>query len=280
MRSTICSTGNDTLQAGAGDDRYIVDALGDVVQEAADEGIDTVVSAGNFTRGANLENLFLGGTASRSATGNALANWILGNSAANLLMGGAGNDSMIGGTGNDVFYVDSSANVLVELTASGTDTVISTVHWLLSGIFENLTFTGLENLNGQGNGLDNVLTGNAGNNQLLAFTGNDTLIGGAGADRLDGGADNDSMTGGHGRRCLCRRQRDRQGDRTGRRRDRPGRGHGLDRAFHPCRASDPDGDRGAQWHGQCLGQSAAGQWRGQSLGRRIKSGYASGRGGQ
>ncbi len=68
-------------------------------------------------------------------------------------------------------------------------------------------------INGNGNNLDNVITGNAANNFLDGREGNDTLIGGAGNDSLtggfgnyndflDGGLGNDRLTGGFGNDLL------------------------------------------------------------------------------
>ncbi|WP_218567816.1 calcium-binding protein [Pseudomonas cavernicola] len=49
-----------------------------------------------------------------------------------------------------------------------------------------------EDINGQGNGLDNVLIGNRGDNVLSGADGNDTLIGGAGNDTLYGHTGSDT----------------------------------------------------------------------------------------
>ena len=53
---------------------------------------------------------------------------------------------------------------------------------MLGANLENLTLTGVLNLNATGNALDNVLTGNSGDNKLYGMKGNDTLVGGAGDD--------------------------------------------------------------------------------------------------
>ncbi|MCK9911195.1 hypothetical protein MXD81_18740, partial [Microbacteriaceae bacterium K1510] len=54
-------SGNDVMIGGAGDDTYVVDATGDVVTEAANEGTDTVQSSVTYTLGANVEDLTLTG---------------------------------------------------------------------------------------------------------------------------------------------------------------------------------------------------------------------------
>ena len=81
--------GADILQGGIGNDVYIVDDLGDAINEAPNEGTDTVQSSVTYTLGANVENLTLTGTAALNGTGNALGNILTGNTAANTLNGGA-----------------------------------------------------------------------------------------------------------------------------------------------------------------------------------------------
>src|SRR5439155_412319 len=177
--------GADTMIGGAGNDTYVVDSTGDVVTELASEGTDTVVSSVDYTLGANLENLTLTGTAA-NATGNSLANVITGNAHDNVLDGGAGADTMIGGAGDDTYFVDSTGDVVTELSGEGTDTVVSSIDYTLGANLENLTLTGGA-LSGTGNAQDNVITGNAHDNVLDGGAGADTLNGGAGHyTNLDG----------------------------------------------------------------------------------------------
>lgn len=63
---------------------------------------------------------------------------------------------------------------------------------------QNLTLLSIDNVNGTGNGLDNVIKGNRGNNILDGAAGQDTLDGGDGSDTLIGGAGNDILRGGAG----------------------------------------------------------------------------------
>ena len=172
----------DTLVGGAGNDTYVVDNVGDVVSENANEGTDLVQSSISITLGANVENLALTGTAAINGTGNTLANVLTGNGGDNVIDGGAGNDTMAGGAGNDTYIVDSASDVVTESAGQGIDLVLSGVSYTLAANVENLTLTGTAAINGTGNTLDNVLTGNAGANTLSGGTGADTLAGGSGND--------------------------------------------------------------------------------------------------
>jgi Ca2+-binding RTX toxin-like protein len=121
-----------------------------------------------------LAGLTLTGTA-----GNDILTGGIGN---DTLDGGAGRDRMIGGAGNDIYVVDTTGEVIVELTGEGTDTVQSGVSLTLAANVENLTLLGTATISGTGNAMDNLLTGNSGNNTLNGGAGADTLIGGLGND--------------------------------------------------------------------------------------------------
>jgi Ca2+-binding RTX toxin-like protein len=167
------NSANNTLTGGAGNDTYVV-GTGDTVVENANEGTDTVQSALTYTLGNNLENLTLVGASAINGTGNALNNVLDGslNTAVNTLTGGAGNDTFIVGAGD----------VVSEANNGGTDTIQSSLTWILSNNVENLTLTGNSAVNGTGNALNNVLFGNSGNNTLNGLAGADAMSGGAGDD--------------------------------------------------------------------------------------------------
>lgn len=185
--------GADTMSGGAGNDTYIVDNTGDVVAESAGAGNDTVqTSLNNYVLNNNVENLTLIGLTAINGTGNNLNNVITGNNANNLLNGGAGADTMIGGLGDDIYIVDNAGDVVNESAAQGLDKVQASVSYVLGANVENLTLTGIANINGTGNTLDNLILGNSGRNILTGDAGNDILNGGAGADTMIGGTGNDT----------------------------------------------------------------------------------------
>ena len=176
------AAGDDTLAGGLGDDTYVVADAGDVVVEAAGEGIDKVQVGFSYVLGVNVENLTLTGTTAIDGTGNSLANVITGNGAANVLDGSAGADTLIGGAGNDRYVVDDSGDVITETANAGTDRVEASASYILGANVEVLTLTGSAAIDGTGNTLANTLTGNAADNRLDGGAGADTLVGGGGDD--------------------------------------------------------------------------------------------------
>lgn len=142
----------------------------------------SVVSAISTTLPAGAKTLLLTGSAAIRGIGNDSDNVITGNVGANLLDGRGGADTMRGGEGNDVFIVDDVRDRAIEANDAGRDTVKASVSFALAGGADNLVLTGVDDLDGKGNSLANVITGNDGNNTLSGGLGNDRLIGGAGDD--------------------------------------------------------------------------------------------------
>ncbi len=186
--------GDDTMTGGAGDDTYYVAQAGDSILEGGGGGTDLVISTITYTLSDQIENLTLTGSSNINGTGNAANNVLTGNSGKNTLTGGDGDDTldggsaadvMIGGAGNDVYYVAQASDVVTELTDEGIDTVYSGIAFALGNNIENLTLTGENNIDLNGNDLDNILIGNVGNNTFYSSAGADTFDGG-GADTIDG----------------------------------------------------------------------------------------------
>lgn len=187
--------GDDTLQGGDGNDTYFVDSAGDTIIEKENlgaGGTDTVNSTVSYTLSKDVENLVLLGSTHINAIGNASANVLTGNAGNNILDGQAGADLMTGGLGNDTYFVNHSGDTVAENAGGGTDTVYSSVSYVLTLNVENLFLQGAA-LNGTGNALNNFIAGNETANKLSGGLGNDTFQGGLGNDTIDGGADTDTV---------------------------------------------------------------------------------------
>lgn len=177
------AAGADSMTGRTGDDTYAVDNVGDVVNELPGGGFDSVNASVTYTLSENVEVLTLSGSANLNGTGNSERNRIRGNSGNNRLDGGKEADDLLGGAGNDTYVVDDQLDSVSEILDQGTDTVESSVSWVLSPNVENLTLTGTQSINATGNELGNVLIGNQAAN---------VLDGGAGADTMQGGMGNDT----------------------------------------------------------------------------------------
>ena len=233
IENVIGGSGNDSLVGDAADNYFIGGAGADTIDGGA--GLDTLSyatsSAGvsvNFASGigsggdaagddiAGIQNL-IGSNFNDTLVGKGAEDNVLWGGAGNdQLSGGTGIDTLYGGTGDDTYTVDSTLviyggisstvyDLAVEDVGGGIDTVQTGFSWTLGDYFENLTLTGLADIDGTGNALDNIITGNEstlstsslrGFNLLLGMAGNDTLIGLGGNDTLDGGSGNDAMAGG------------------------------------------------------------------------------------
>ena len=122
--------GADTMNGGLGNDSYIVDDIGDVIGEGADQGTDTVqTTLANYNLTANVENLNYIGTGNFTGNGSAVANTIFtqgGNDIVNGLGGNdvistrAGADVLNGGSGRDILTGGADADRFVFSSAADT----------------------------------------------------------------------------------------------------------------------------------------------------------------
>lgn len=200
-------SGADTMIGGDNDDTYVIDNAGDSIEEYSSGGIDTVQSSITYALGVQVENLTLTGGLDIDGTGNSLNNVLIGNLAANLLVGsggndtldgGAGADTLVGGTESDTYSVDDIGDVVIEGVSEGDDLVRASISYALGANVERLTLTGTNAIDGAGNSLNNLITGNDADNILAGGLGNDTLNGGDGDDTLIGGLGSDAHNGGAG----------------------------------------------------------------------------------
>jgi Ca2+-binding RTX toxin-like protein len=233
-------TGKDTLEGGLGNDTYTIDAnvysnryiklIGwDMIDEKANEGIDTarvLVGGGlaapvtEYLLHPNVENAVLvapaggygytftlkGNDFDNALTGGAGVDRIEGGAGRDTLNGGAGLDTLLGGEGNDTYHLSDVSFVsydledsfgmeydqVVEAANGGVDTMVVTPLSYHSsfGLAANV-----ENLTVLGT-VNATLYGNAADNALTGNSGVNTLYGDAGRDRLDGGAGLDTLVGG------------------------------------------------------------------------------------
>jgi Ca2+-binding RTX toxin-like protein len=175
--------GDDRMEGGEGNDRYLVDSSNDIVNELANQGIDTVLSSVNYTLGDNLENLELTGTA-YLGVGNSLNNIIEGNDSNNRLSGLGGRDRIYGGGGLDYIYGGDDNDQLYG--EAGRDRIYG-------GEGNDYIYGGDDS---------DYLYGQAGFDRIYGGDGNDYIYGGDDSDYLYGEADDDYLSGGDGHDTL------------------------------------------------------------------------------
>jgi len=182
--------GNDTLAGQSGNDIL----KGDNGADSLDGG-----TGNDQLSGGTGNDVLLGGSGNDSLNGAEDSDTLDGGAGADTLDGGTGADNMTGGDGNDLYFVDNIGDRVIETAAQkSTDSVLSTIRYVLPDFVEHLQLLGDSALSGTGNALKNRITGNAADNLLLGMDGQDTLSGSDGADTLDGGSGADSLVGGSG----------------------------------------------------------------------------------
>jgi Ca2+-binding RTX toxin-like protein len=132
--------------------------------------------AGNTSSASATSYLIVGDSSDNTfSTGTILNEIVVGYTGNDLLTGGTGTDRLLGGVGDDIYTVNSTGDLTIEGLNEGNDTVQASLSWTLSSNLEALTLTGITNLNGTGNDLDNVIIGNSGSNRLTGGKSNDIL---------------------------------------------------------------------------------------------------------
>ena len=227
--------GSDRMIGGAGDDAYQVDDQGDLVIEAAGDGVDSVQSEISYWLADNVENLTLVPTLQPNGTrvpqgiegyGNALDNRVIGNLANNILGGGAGNDTLTGWGGADRFFFNTVLNPLTNVDQitdfSADDRIVydqttgslyydsdgnGAAGQVLFALVTPGTSLSASNFSAIDGGTPENYEpigyrGTEGDNHFVGGLGNDRAFGFGGNDTLIGGAGNDTLDGGTGNDTL------------------------------------------------------------------------------
>jgi Ca2+-binding RTX toxin-like protein len=136
----------------------------------------------DILEGGGSEDVLDGGAGHDTLLGGAGVDQLAGGQGNDRLDGGEGADSMAGGAGDDTYVFDELFESLLELAGEGVDTLLTPFSSALPDEVENLTLTGDDVVDANGNDLDNVLTGNANTNRLSGGAGNDRMVGRGGDD--------------------------------------------------------------------------------------------------
>jgi serralysin len=185
--------GGDLLIGGSGNDVYVADDPVDQVVETAGTagGNDTLYSSINMRLPANVENLFLTGSAIY-AGGNEQPSAIHGNDQDNFIYAdmdhifdaGTGMHLLFGGEGSDSYLVSSFGDQVIERPGEGAhDVTMSAVNTQIAANVEALILIG-QAVYAMGDAADNIIWGNDLGNGIYASMGNDELAGWGGADQF------------------------------------------------------------------------------------------------
>ena len=223
----------DTMVGGTGNDTYFIDNVGDVVVEAAGEGIDTVFTSVNLAATpANVDVVILQAGATQVTGGDQTdrlladtasavtlyggggvdvlsgarsgGNTLYGGDGADQIyasrgrdpsvLGGGGGNTLYGGAGDDVYYSENASDLIIETDANRA----TGGYDILNASYDVLGLAAnVEQLILTGSATHGV--GNAGSNTILGRANQGmTLDGGDGNDYLSGTAFDDTLIGGNG----------------------------------------------------------------------------------
>ena len=107
------NSGVDTLVAGTGNDYFVVNNTGDVLQIGAQHGNDTIGTTVSYTLPTTLQVLQLAGS-NIVATGNNQTRLIVDTGPSPLGAVGGGNNTLVGGTGLAVLEGGGGVDTLLE----------------------------------------------------------------------------------------------------------------------------------------------------------------------
>jgi serralysin len=217
-------TGNDRLNGGAGMDeanfyRSNTAAASTLAVHvdlqagtATGQGTDTLISIEKVA-GSNGNDVIFGSAAINILSGDRGNDAIHGRGGADTLIGMAGNDKLYGDAGNDSLFAGSGSDrfdggagrdkaiflMIDDSIMAPTAVRVDLVTGIATGQGTD-TLVGIENVVGtkhndiiKGNGLANVLEGEAGNDRIDGRGGNDKLFGHDGKDILTGGSGHDQF---------------------------------------------------------------------------------------
>ncbi|RZJ40134.1 MAG: hypothetical protein EON86_13025, partial [Brevundimonas sp.] len=190
----VGGAGDDTLDGGASIDiASYADAASGVTARLdlnratndGDGGVDTFISIESLI-GSAFNDVLIGDGGDNALVGGVGYDVLIGGAGNDTLVGGAGSaNELYGGAGDDTYILDAN-DTIVELAGGGTDFVRSHLTIVnLAANVENLRYEGSQAFTGNGNALDNVITGGSGDDSLRGGAGNDTLNGGTGIDTAD-----------------------------------------------------------------------------------------------
>jgi Ca2+-binding RTX toxin-like protein len=119
----IAGTGSavTTFTGGAGNDVFVINNTADVVTAVAGTNVNTIQSSVSYTAPTNVQDLFLTGSGTVTATANSGNDLLIGNSGTDTLTGGSGVDVLEAGSGADVLKDTGGANAMIG--GAGNDTM-------------------------------------------------------------------------------------------------------------------------------------------------------------
>jgi Ca2+-binding RTX toxin-like protein len=186
---------NDTADGGdaAGDELNSIENLtgstyADVLWGDNNANVLTGAGGNDLLIGYGGDDGLMGGDDSETLMGMDGVDILKGFGGADTLMGGVGGDTMLGGRDDDTYFVDDSADVVMESIGEGTlDRVRTTATYSLAAgseveVLETTFQAGTTALDLVGNEFNNTITGNDGVN---------TIVGGLGLDVMSGNGSGD-----------------------------------------------------------------------------------------